>query len=237
MGMEFPREFPTSIFPFPGKEFGHPNDPQSPPRPPLPDEVRSSDTTAPPIPLERYKSAAFTKKNKVCAAGLSGTSFRVVWLLFSLAPEVSSRSADASNAIVANRVSREARDLVVAQKGGFIPKATDAPDDPATRPIAMRECFVRITLIPSCQDLRTEVRKVQVKNGNGRVQLGVGVRNGCATAAADISAVLALEGNVCQKGDVKNAFQFSNRSTIYDYILVSPLLCDAMLPYGLSYMD
>ena len=50
----------------------------------------------------------------------------------------------------------------------------------------------------------------------------MGVRNGCFIAAADINAVLAVEGNVCQKGDVKNAFQSSDRATTYDYILDSP---------------
>ena len=72
---------------------------------------------------------------------------------------------------------------------------------------------------------------MQVKNGDGRVQLGVGVRNGCATAAADINAVLALEGNVFQKGDVKNAFQCANRSKTYDYILdfPPPVRCYASL--------
>ena len=38
------------------------------------------------------------------------------------------------------------------------------------------------------------------------VKLEVGVRNGCAIAAADINAVLVIEGNVRQKGNVKNAF-------------------------------
>ena len=71
--------------------------------PPVPEEVRSRGITAPAIPLERYKTVAFSKKNKICAASLSGTSFRVVWLLYSLAPEVSSRFADFSNAVVANR--------------------------------------------------------------------------------------------------------------------------------------
>ena len=54
--------------------------------------------------------------------------------------------------------------------------------------------------------LRTAVRKVEAAGGNCLVQLEVGVRNGCAIAAADINAVLVIEGNVRQKGNVKNAF-------------------------------
>ena len=99
----------------------------------------------------------------------------------------------------------------------------------------MRECFVRITLIPSCHDLRTEVRKVQVNNGNGRVQLGVGVRNGCATAAADINAELALEGNVFQKEMSRTPSNALTVPRLMITYLTLPLLCDAMLPYGLSY--
>ena len=38
--------------------------------------------------------------------------------------------------------------VIVAQKGGFITKAADAPGDPATRRIAMRKCFLRVTLTP-----------------------------------------------------------------------------------------
>jgi predicted RNA methylase len=64
-------------------------------------------------------------------------------------------------------------------------------------------CFVRVTLTPSCQDLRTAVRQVEVAGGNGRLQLGVGVRNDCAVVAADINVMLAIEGNVSQKGDVE----------------------------------
>ena len=66
--------------------------------------------------------------------------------------------------------------------------------------IAMRECFVRVALTSTpastCQNLRTAVRKVEVDGGNGRVQRGAGVQNGCATAAADINAKLAKKGNV-----------------------------------------
>ena len=75
----------------------------------------------------------------------------------------------------------------------------------------MRECFVRVALtstpVSTCQNLRTVVRKVEADGGNGRVKRGVGVQNGCATAAADINARLAKKGNVLQKGGVKNAFQ------------------------------
>jgi len=66
--------------------------------------------------------------------------------------------------------------------------------------IAMRECFVRAALTSTpastCQNLLTTVRKVEVDGGNGRVKRGVGVQNGCATAAADINARLAKKGNV-----------------------------------------
>ena len=118
----------------------NPLDPEFPPCFPLPEEVRSSATTAPAIPLERHKYVVFRTKNNtqnnINAAGLSGTSFRVVWLLFSLAPEIYSRLAGVSNVSVAILVSPEVRGLVVAQKGSFIPKATDASSDPATRSIA-----------------------------------------------------------------------------------------------------
>ena len=64
----------------------------------------------------------------------------------------------------------------------------------------MRECFVKAALTSTpastCQNLRTAVRKVEVDGGNGRVQRGAGVQNGCATAAADINAKLAKKGNV-----------------------------------------
>ena len=65
---------------------------------------------------------------------------------------------------------------------------------------------------------------MEATGGNCLVQLDVGVRNGCAIAAADINAVLVIEGNVRQKGFVKNAFQCPDRATTYEYILDASLL-------------
>ena len=60
------------------------------------------------------------------------------------------------------------------------------------------------------------------EKGNGRLQLGVGVPNRCPKAASDLNQVLALEGSVCQKGDMVAAFQSADRAATYKYLLDSP---------------
>ena len=110
--------------------------------PPVPEEVRSRGITAPAIPLERYKTVAFSKKNK----NLCGQSF---WNIISSG--VASLLARTGSLLTLCRL-LECRccqsNVIVAQKGGFITKAADAPGDPATRRIAMRKCFLRVTLTP-----------------------------------------------------------------------------------------
>ena len=106
--------------------------------PPVPEEVRSRGITAPAIPLERYKTVAFSKKNR----NFCGQSF---WSIISSG--VASLLARTGSLLTLCRL-LECRccqpNVIVAQKGCFITKAADAPGDPATRPIAMRKCFLRV---------------------------------------------------------------------------------------------
>ena len=200
------------------------DDPNSHIRPPLPDERREPGTTTPPASLEALKKAAWGKKNSMVGAGPSGSSFRLVYVAFHLEDELASqRYADLANYMVANLLSDVARDLITTKRGALILKAGQSEADQPTRPIGVGECFIRVVLTVHVVIMRRIYLEVQKELGQARVQLGVGIPNGCAVAAVDFNVYLRrIQNAIFVKGDARSAFQAPDRAPTYDTLLTSP---------------
>lgn len=208
------------LLPRPGDPID-PEDENSKLRPPLPSEVRASGTTAPSKTLEEYREAAVATKNKDRASGPSGESFRVWFLFLSLADEHAQLFADLANYCVQNRVSPDARNLIVARLGGLVSKPGQCSDEVGRRPIAIGNCDVCSFTIQYVRDITKAFLKVQRDEGVARVQLGVGVPKGCPKAATDLNMAFEEVGAVCQKVDMVAAFQSADRAPTYKHILES----------------
>ena len=149
---------------------------------------------------------AFSKKNADTSCGPSGESPHIWWQCLSLPDDIAQRFANYANNCVANNLAQAARDVVVAKRGTLVHKADQTPDEVPGRPLGIGNCDPRAILPPHALGLRSAFANSQHKTGDGRIQLGVGVPGGYSMAAADLLRALSADGNVCQKGDKKNAF-------------------------------
>ena len=146
-----------------------------------------------------------------------------MWYLYlALDDELAARFADLANNCVANLLAPAARDLMTAKLGALVHKPGQQSDELGARPIGIGNCDVRSFIAPHARDVTKAFLEVVKEKGNGRLQLGVGVPNGCPKAATDINLVLAIEGSVCQKGDMVATFQSADRAATYEYLLASP---------------